>query len=51
LNDTIKAIDVYPKLTKEIEARFEKLLGNKPASYMVFKTLSLAPTRRDISIN
>jgi hypothetical protein len=40
LDDSVKAIEVYPKLTKEIEARIEGLLGNKPTTYVVFKTLS-----------
>jgi hypothetical protein len=30
LDDTVKALDVYKKITPELEARIDKILDNKP---------------------
>jgi len=30
LDDTVKALEVYKKFTPELEAKIEKILGNKP---------------------
>ena len=45
LLDSIKAVELLPKFTQDIEDRIEKALDNKPDFGFDFKNWGLAPSR------
>jgi voltage-dependent potassium channel beta subunit len=46
IEDNVKAVDLYKKLTPEIEERLEKLLSNRPDAGFNPKTFAPFPSRR-----
>ena len=46
--DNLKALEVIPKLTPEIERRIEEILGNKPEQESTFGRPPLDPTSRTL---
>jgi len=46
VDDNVKAVEIYHKITPEIEERIEKLLDNRPASNMDWKKWKQYPPRR-----
>jgi voltage-dependent potassium channel beta subunit len=46
VEDNVKAVEVYKKITPEIEAKIEELLNNRPKSAMNWKKWSPFPPRR-----
>jgi voltage-dependent potassium channel beta subunit len=46
IEDNVKAVDMYKKLTPEIDARIEKVLNNRPDAGFNPKTFAPFPSRR-----
>ena len=46
VDDNVKAIQVYKKITPEIEERIDHILGNKPEASINFRTWEPRPSRR-----
>jgi len=42
----VKALDIYRKLTKEIDEKIEGLFGTRPKTGVNFKTFQPLPARR-----
>ena len=42
----MKALEIYKKLTQEIEEKIEKVLGNTPTTQMNWKSWTPFPKRR-----
>ena len=50
LDENVKALEVYAKWNKEIEAKIEALAGNAPAPKVNFRAFAPLPQRREISV-
>ena len=50
LEENVKAIEIYQKWNKDLEARIQTLLGNNPEPRIDFRCFAPLPQRRDIAI-
>jgi len=48
LEENIKAIEIYKKLTPEILEKIDKALGNKPTTEFDMVNMKNLPTRREL---
>jgi len=46
LSENLKALELLPKLTKEVEEKIEQILGNKPRRELNWANMQPAPGRR-----
>ena len=51
LEETVKAVEIYKKLTKEILLEIEGILGNVPKGEIDYRDWKELPSRRNINLN
>lgn len=51
LEETIKSVEVYKKITKEIGLEIEQILQNAPKGEIDFRDKKQLPNRRNIMLN
>jgi len=50
VEDNVKAVEIYKKLTPEINERIDKLLNNRPETEYDFVAMKNRPTRRELQL-
>ena len=51
LEETVKAVEIYKKLDKDILKEIEEILGNAPKGEIDYRDWKELPSRRNINLN